>query len=582
LTNGGKRFGFLPDMSGVFQRVPVAAGVAVLFTVVLCAMIIIGGDDTGIFTDTAITGTAAFLGAGIGHLFAESFGMNGARNVIAALAGALVAALVMYFYVTLQTSELFLLAGLWLLLMVSPYLHRGASAAALWMFNFKLFLALLLATIVLSVFGGGLTAIVAALNILFDVDLGSKPYQLIWTTATMAIGPLYGLALIPQSLTEEFQLNDHIGTVLERAQSVLVNYVLVPLVLVYAVILHAYAVKIVLGGTLPKGQIATIVSMFTITGTATWLLSWPWRERGTWLLQQFSRGWFWLLPVPVVLLVVGLVRRIGDYGVSPDRYAVALVAVWAIIVFAYLLLRRRSADMRVLIGSAAVLLLVTSFGPWGAYGVTARDQNARLTALLEQAGALKDGKFVKKLSETGSAASGDAYSIVSLLGQVRGLDALKAIAVVEDTKENRVQRWYSYRLVGEINDRLGITYGANKTQLSINNYDQITHTVPMGSKLIGPINLRTLPQASETLPEAASMTLENDMLVVASGGLTVRLPIAEVVKKLQPFNNPNFTPQAVFALELDQHFTLLVQNADGELGAKPVLRSLSGWLVVKP
>jgi Domain of unknown function (DUF4153) len=574
-------FGWLPDISDVFLRFPVAALVAALFTIALCAMIIIGGDDSGIFTDTAITGSAAYLGACIGHLFAESRALGRALNLGIAALAALLAAVLMYSYVALQTSELFLLGGLWLLLMVSPYLYQAARPGAFWQFNFKLFLAFLLSTIVMSVFGGGLSAIIAALNILFDVDLGNKPYQLIWTVAFYGIGPLYGLALLPKSLTEEFELSDHKDTLLERAQSVLVNYVTVPLVVVYAVILHAYAIKIIASGTLPKGQIATIVSLFAITGAATWLLSWPWRDKGTWLLRHFSRGWFWLLPVPVVLLVVGLWRRVSDYGMSPDRYAVALVAVWAAIVFLYLLLRRSRADMRVLIGSAAVLLLLTSFGPLGAYGWTARDQTVRLVAILEKMGEFREGKFVKKIAQPASAPSGDAYSIVTMLGEVRALQPLMAWSGVVATPDNKMKRWYNYNLVSEINDKLGITYAQQKTALAINTNGPVTHVVAAGSKVIGPLTLRTSPDQSVAVKQGASMTLVNEVVRLESGSLAFEMPLAELVKRLEPFNNPNYSARPVFALELDQHFTLLVLDAGGELGDRPKLWSLSAWVVVK-
>ena len=65
---------------------------------------------------------------------------------------------------------------------------------------------------------------------------------------------------------------------LERGVSVLVNYVLVPVIFIYAVILHAYAVKIALEQSLPEGQIATIVTIFALGGTGAWLIAWPWRE----------------------------------------------------------------------------------------------------------------------------------------------------------------------------------------------------------------------------------------------------------------------------------------------------------------
>ncbi len=58
--------------------------------------------------------------------------------------------------------------------------------------------------------------------------------------------------------------------------------------LAYALILHAYAVKIIVSGSLPKGQVATMVSIFAVAGTGAWLIAWPWRETGTRLLRLLA------------------------------------------------------------------------------------------------------------------------------------------------------------------------------------------------------------------------------------------------------------------------------------------------------
>ena len=74
---------------------------------------------------------------------------------------------------------------------------------------------------------------------------------------------------MPRDLDEEIDIAREKGTLLERGVSVLVNYVTVPVIIVYALILHAYAVKIMLDGNLPKGQVATMVSIFAVAGTGT-------------------------------------------------------------------------------------------------------------------------------------------------------------------------------------------------------------------------------------------------------------------------------------------------------------------------
>ena len=98
-----------------------------------------------------------------------------------------------------------------------------------------------------------------------------------------------------------------------------------------------------------------MVSIFAIGGTAAWLVAWPWREQGTRLLRLFMRGWFFLLIVPAILLGLAIWQRLTDYGVTPDRYGIALVAVWVAALVVYLAIRRNRADMRAILGAVGVL-----------------------------------------------------------------------------------------------------------------------------------------------------------------------------------------------------------------------------------
>ncbi|MDC6684760.1 DUF4153 domain-containing protein, partial [Leclercia adecarboxylata] len=130
-------------------------------------------------------------------------------------------------------------------------------------------------------------------------------------------------------------------------------------------------------------------------------------------MRYFMRGWFFLLIVPAILLSIAIWRRLTDYGVTPDRYGVALVAVWIASLVLYLAIRRNRADMRAILGAVGVLLLTGSVGPLGANGLTISSQFKRLVALLESNGVLKDGKIVPVgllKPDAGSAGSSIIYA----------------------------------------------------------------------------------------------------------------------------------------------------------------------------
>jgi hypothetical protein len=346
------------------------------------------------YTDVLWSGAAGFLASGAAHLFAESRRWPKLRNIAFALLVGLATATVFLFHAILGVERMFFTTGLVFLLMTSAYL-RQASQSAFWLFNLRLGLAALLAILVSAAACGGIVAILASLEFLFDFKVPYRLYEHVWSTGATLVGPIYGLALTPNLLDEEVDLEGYPNSLLERGVSVLLTYVAVPIVLVYAAILYAYAAKITHLWALPKGQVATLVTLFALAGTAAYLISYPWRSQGTALLRLFRSIWFPVTLVPVVLLVVGTLRRISDYGITPERYALMVIAVWLIGLLAYFIFRGWAIDIKHIVGSFAVLALVTSVGPWGARTLSMNDQYGRLERQLTKYGFLINGRLAE-------------------------------------------------------------------------------------------------------------------------------------------------------------------------------------------
>src|SRR5262249_49222310 len=158
-----------------------------------------------------------------------------------------------------------------------------------------------------------------------------------------------------------------------------------------------------------------MVTIFALGGTAAWIIAWPWRDKGTRLLRWFMRGWFWFTIVPTILLILATWRRLADYGVTPDRYGLAVIAIWLIVIAAYLAFRRNRADMRLILGSLAILLLIGSVGPWGANGLSISSQFARFKSLLTTGGFLTNAdKIADPMPKWTVDSRSEAYSILQV------------------------------------------------------------------------------------------------------------------------------------------------------------------------
>jgi Domain of unknown function (DUF4153) len=567
----------LPDLSQVFGRFPVAA----LATVALWLFVMVNiANGTQQYAWEAGLGiVAAFLGAGIGHLLAEGRKLSRFANLIIA-AGLGVAMYAIYtFYLVFQTAEQFLFAGLGLAILIAPFCRRRVEQGAIWLFGQRMGLAGVLAVIVGVVFGAGLSAIVATLEYLLGFRWPVDVHTYIWTTAICLIGPLYGLSLVPDDFDEEIDIADHRNSLIERGVSVLVNYVITPLVTIYSLVIHAYAVKIIALWELPKGEIGTIVSLFAFASTAAWLISWPWRENGTWLLRKYSRYWFWLIPVPAVLLVMAVWRRVSDYGFTPDRYGLAVIAAWVFILFAYLLIRRNKGDMRVVIGTMSALLLAGSFGPWGAYAVTARDQMARLNAIFADVGFVRDNKLVLPPPSMASEKRQKIFSLIQTLAGVQGLGPVLAMLPEKDRPADPGKRFDTWNLANDLHAKLGVQNAwQSESTISFSARKPLDLAIPSGMRLMGPYSAYS--HNGPPMPDQPVVVqIENNILKFSGKVLNQTVGIVPMLDKLK--HDTNSPTADIVIVDLADGAKIAIYEAHGDTAQKEQIGSLTFWLMVK-
>ena len=277
------------------------------------------------------------------------------------------------------------------------------------------------AVLVAGVLSLVLLAIIASVDFLFlSRSLAEKwyvyPQLLVW----LVIAPMLCSAFVSEAA---MPWKDR------RLLTVVVEYVLTPALLIYAVILYAYMLRILVQWRLPDGGVAYLVGGFVGVALACRLLqALVIKPHFEW----FYRGFPYVAIGPLVLLWIGIARRIGEYGLTEMR--VYLVAVSLLLtLFTLLLLWPRTRSffrMSLIAGGVAVLL---TFIP----GIRSRDlgirnQRARLEKVLPDL--LVDGKFPVAAPYTAIAASEElrrkwdsASSAVKYLRKEWGDDKFNAL-----------------------------------------------------------------------------------------------------------------------------------------------------------
>ena len=425
---GGVIRSLAPDVANAARRFPLA----VLLSASLTAFHMLDiGDVLDLSGDATLRITlghvSAFFWALAIALRAEAVDWGATRRFGLALAGIGVIAALHAFPRTagLQPSQL--CAALAILPGLAPYLARrgGDVGPAFWQFNHQLWLGLALALVGGGLFAGGLSVIVVTLELLFGLDFGASVLAHTWTVGLCLIAPINWLSLAASKFGEDAPVGVPTDFT-TRAVDNIVKFILVPLLLVYTAILYAYAVKIAVDGVLPKGYLGSLILAYGGLGSLTIFLAYPTRDGGGPLVTLFWRHWFWLTAVPVVLLFLAAFARIGQYGVTDERYLVVLAGIWLASLAVLFTVRRDDRDIRLLPLSLCLLLGLASVGPWGTAATSVRSQTAELAALLEKHGRLKGGRIAEVTFDDRLPAS-DAKrvnSIVAYLWRGNRLDAI--------------------------------------------------------------------------------------------------------------------------------------------------------------
>jgi hypothetical protein len=308
--------------------------------------------------------------------------------------------------------------GLHFLVAFLPFADRE-QVNGFWQYNKVLFLRFLTSALYSAVLYLGLVIALVATKELFDFSIRDKRFLQLFVAIAGVFNTCFFLAGIPE---KPATLNE--DSSYPKGLKIFTQYILLPLVVVYLGILYAYEIKIVLAWSWPKGWVSHLVLWFSVVGILGLLLVHPVRElaENRWV-RTFSK-WFFAALVPLVaMLLLSILRRISDYGITPNRYFV-LVQAWALaLVVAYFMVSKRK-DIRIIPQILCFLAFFSSFGPWGALSLSRSSQTGRLMAILTHNQILVDGKIQRISHAIPFEQQKEISSIIDYLLRIHGVESL--------------------------------------------------------------------------------------------------------------------------------------------------------------
>lgn len=308
-----------------------------------------------------------------------------------------------------------------LVVAVAPYLF-GGSERGFWQWNRTLFLRILTTILYSGVLIAGVELAMLASQYLLNIEW-DRAYINVAIFLGVGFSPLFFCAGIPQTPEEILDLEpENNPKPYPIGLKVFTQFVLLPLVALYLVILYAYGARLAIIQAWPVGWVSTLIFSYSVAGILAFLLVWPLYladlrqqrlaenqkvdeenestevvekpvQQSSWLGRMLPR-FFDLALIPLLALEFAAIGiRVQAYGITEERYIGLMMAGWLAFVVAVRLLTKGRL-IRFIPASLAVVILWTVFSPWNARETTRASQLNEYTELLSKSKVLKNGKAV--------------------------------------------------------------------------------------------------------------------------------------------------------------------------------------------
>lgn len=288
-----------------------------------------------------------------------------------------------YYYQYLQVSLV-----IHLFAAIAPFLRRD-EPQGFWQYNKILFMRSFVSALFAGVLFAGLAVALLGVHLLFQVDIPEELYAELFYVCTLLFMTWFFISGVPQDIRV---LNSESSY--PNSLRILTQYILVPLVALYMVILYAYGLKMLFNWGLPGGKIAWLTSSMGLLGTLTMLLLAPLRDQKSWI-RFYMKGFYILLLPLLAALYVAIYERVAENGITEQRYFLFILTLWMSAVAVYFIVSK-SKTIKVVPLSLLIVTALTSFGPWGAYSLSFKSQMGRLEKTLQKNAMFgADGKLQK-------------------------------------------------------------------------------------------------------------------------------------------------------------------------------------------
>ncbi len=270
-------------------------------------------------------------------------------------------------HIYVLATWLFIYTTIFLSLFVAPF-FKQKNENGFWVFLMRNAKAAVVAIAISVVLLVAIDGLLFGFFNLFDIKVSARPFVYSAIISSCTIFPILffsGIPSIDDCLQETPALN--------KFQTSTNKFIFLPVVSLYILLLYAYIAKIIIQWEMPKGMVSYLVSASMLLMLLRVTLMLPERINPK---QSFESKLLKILPaacIPLVILMsVGIMRRISDYGISEDRYYITAINIFYYIIIAILLIDKIKCKSKYIAIVFCSMFFIATNGPLSAINVTHR------------------------------------------------------------------------------------------------------------------------------------------------------------------------------------------------------------------
>lgn len=297
----------------------------------------------------------------------------------------------------------------------------------------------------------GMSSIVFAINSLFNFNFGSIVYLRIGIISFILFNVITFFQDFPK-VRDSFTDYKY-----PKAFKILLVYIITPLVIIYALILFVYFIKILVLWQIPNNLIVNLVIWFS--SFAVIYLFFLSRVDSIAFINKFKVIFPISLFPLLAMMFFAIYLRISEYGLTENRYIVIAAGLWVFLSLIYYIFYRNNSNITIPI-FLAIIILITGIGPASAIKLSTRSQNARFERLLKENNMIA-GQFINSDVNVESSVKNQIIDIVSYMDKRNRIEELKYLPKDFKLSEENFTRVFGFSNKIEDKSYLGYSYTDN-------------------------------------------------------------------------------------------------------------------------